>query len=205
MFLVLSGKIGSGKDTVLKELIKKFPNKKFVRVGYGDYLKEICVNLFNLDPEIVHGPDKNIPTKYIWKNMPWYRWWKHFFKRNKSVTHREFLQYFGSDICRYINNDCWVDYVIRHFNYPDVIHVVIDARFKNEVKKMIDSKKSVLIRLTRNPFDNKHISETDLDTFAWKGCEIVDNKYLSIPDTVSQVVTNFNLQSENKKLGIKLC
>jgi|JI10StandDraft_1071094.scaffolds.fasta_scaffold10620_7 hypothetical protein len=205
MFLVLSGKMGSGKDTVLKELIKRFPNKKFVRVGYGDYLKEICVNLFNLKPEVVHGADKNIPTNYLWKNVPWYRWWKHFFKRNQPVTHREFLQYFGSDICRYINDDCWVDYVIRHFNDPNVIHVIIDARFKNEVTKMISSKKSVLIRLTRKPFDSKHISETNLDDFKWKGCELVDNKWLSINDTVNQVVTNFNLQSENKNLGIKLC
>ena len=57
MFLVLSGKMGAGKDTVFSELKRKFPNKKFVRLAYGDYLKEICINVSKCVGEGLYGID----------------------------------------------------------------------------------------------------------------------------------------------------
>lgn len=193
MFLIFSGKKGSGKDTICNEIMKRNPDVKMVKVGLADYLKEICINLYNLDRKVCFGPDKNVPTSYLWKNMPWYRWWKHWIKRNSYVTHREFLQHFGSEICRSIDDSCWVNYLINSCKDKDTVYCIIDARFPSEIKPLMKSGAGV-VRLTRNVFNDKHQSEVALDNYPWKSYQIVDNRNSIVATTVHQAIRSINNQ-----------
>lgn len=199
MFLIFSGKKGSGKDTICNEIMKRNPDVKMVKVGLADYLKEICINLYNLDRKVCFGPDKNIPTSYIWKNMPWYRWWKHWTKRNSYVTHREFLQHFGSEICRSIDDKCWVNYLLNYCKDKDTIYCVIDCRFPSEIIPLKTSGRGcVTIRLLRNPYNDQHQSELALDNFMFWPDEILDNRNLTIEESANLAVRLFNEQEQKR-------
>ena len=66
---------------------------------FADALKEMSVNLFDLEPRQVYGSDddKNTMTPY-------------------GKTARQFLQYLGTDIMRKIKDTIWVDWTIKVIN-----------------------------------------------------------------------------------------
>lgn len=120
---------------------------------FADYLKQMCVDLFDLTPQQVYGTDddKNTATSYSQNG------WKH------KMTAREFLQYFGTDIMRKIKDTVWVDYTIKKIRQDDsTIALVPDVRFPNEVESIQRVGGSV-IRLTRDPHCSNHPCETALD------------------------------------------
>jgi len=113
---------------------------------FADYLKQMCVDLFDLQPNQVYGTDedKNTDTPY-------------------GMTSREFLQYFGTDIMRKIKDTVWVDYTIKKIRQDDsTIALIPDVRFPNEVKA-IQQVGGVVMRLTRDPHCSDHPCETALD------------------------------------------
>lgn len=195
MFLVLSGKKGSGKDTICAEIIKRNPNLKIVRIGLADYLKEICINLYGLDKDVCFGLDKNVPTKYLWEKMPWFNKEKHNDKIGQYVTHREFLQYFGSEICRSIDDSCWVNSLLNICKSEDTIYCITDVRFPSELIPLM-SQKSVIIRLLRSPYNDTHQSEIALDNWPFYFDEKIDNTNVSIEKSVEMVVNAFNCQAQ---------
>lgn len=195
MFLVFSGKKGAGKDTICAEIIKRNPHIKMVRVGLADYLKEICINLYNLDRKVCYGPNKDIDTKYYWRDMPWYNPEKHLDKFEKKVTHREFLQYFGSEICRSIDDKCWVNHLLNSCTDTNTIYCVTDVRFPSELKPLTCDIGTIVLRLLRNPFNDNHQSEVALDNWIFHSNEILDNSSISIDETVELAIKLFNEQS----------
>lgn len=199
MFLVFSGKKGAGKDTIAAEIMKKPSYFTFKRVGLADYLKEICIKLYGLDEKVCYSLNKDVPTKYIWRNMPWYRWWKYWTKRNKLVTHREFLQYFGSEICRSIDDSCWVNYIIRTCTDKNIIYVITDCRFPSELEPF-QRAGAIIIRLTRNPYNDKHQSENALNNHKWGNFEKVDNSIMGIYETVKMTKHNIEEQLASKNM-----
>lgn len=200
MFLVFSGKKGAGKDTIAAEIIKKFPNIKFQRIGLADYLKEICINLYGLSREVCFGIDKNVPTKYLWRDMPWYSSLQHKKFANNYVTHREFLQYFGSEVCRAIDESCWVNYLISSCTDPNIIYIVTDCRFPSEIEPL-NKAGAITIRLTRNVYNDNHQSETALDGFAWTCNQLLDNSNITIEQTTRLAIFQINEQIKEKGLG----
>lgn len=113
---------------------------------FADYLKKICVDLFDLTPEQVYGNDeqKNTDTKY-------------------DMSSREFLQWFGTDVMRKIKDTIWVDHTIKTIlSEQSSVAIIPDVRFPNEVDAIHDAG-GVVVRLTRDPHESQHPCEVALD------------------------------------------
>ena len=139
--------------------------------SFADTLKWACMELFNIPQEQLFGTneekDKVVPH-LLWENMPIHPSDINTFKvlTNKSfpaMTAREFMQFFGTNIMRRIYDDIWTINTIKRINKENTkLAIVSDVRFPNEVEA-ITNEGGMVIKLTRNPFKDKHDSETALD------------------------------------------
>lgn len=171
--------------------------KKF---SYAEKLKEFATDVLGLEESQVYGTDeeKNTLTKYNWEDMPippgYYQKAKtgnnyQQIKQNPkgSMTAREVLQYFGTEIGRQMYGNIWTEACIRSIKKSQTgLALIDDVRFSNEVDA-IRNEGGKVIRLTRvvNPED-KHPSETALDkeNYDWSNFDyVVDNQNLSIEET----------------------
>jgi len=140
---------------------------------FADYLKSICVDLFNLTPEQVYGTDdqKNTETPY-------------------GMSARDFLQYFGTDVMRGIKDTVWVDYTISQILKDESeISLIPDVRFPNEVDA-IHNAGGLVIRLNRNTKGSTHVCESSLDyeNYNWDNFDIIiDNSDYSIKELMSEI------------------
>lgn len=156
---------------------------------FADYLKDMCVNLFGLNPKNVYGTDeqKNECTPFKWEDMPT--------ETNKTghMTHREFLEYFGTKIIRRVKSDAWVYATINKILTEDSqLAIVPDVRFPNEVKAIKDNG-GIVIRLTRNIFNSDSESESSLDSdkFDWHNFDIVfDNHNMTLEVLCDELKNN---------------
>lgn len=144
----------------------------YVKVyAFADMLKATANAIFGIPHEWVYGKDedKRRATKIKWKNMcvllppKVVSNIKRAGKYENYMTVREFLQYFGTNVCRKLYDKCWVESCFNriYMEQPEIA-VIADARFANEVKasKAHDAK---VIRLLREPcLSDIHESETDL-------------------------------------------
>jgi hypothetical protein len=163
----------------------------FVKVyHFADPLKEMAVNLFGLDSKNVYGNDnqKNESTTIGWDSMP-----TNPDNRSGNLTHREFLEYFGTKIVRRIRWDAWSDYAIKKILREDSeISIIPDVRFPDEVEaiKQVGGK---VVRLTRDIFNSQAESESALDqeNFSWDNFDfIIDNKDISLSDLCDYLSNN---------------
>lgn len=178
--------------------------------NFADLLKEACMALFGFSYEQCYGTDeqKNTLTKLRWEDMVGVITPNQFntvsgpynespqeildvtgllVKESGFMTAREVMQYFGSNILRKMSPDIWVDSVLRQIEdeQPEVA-LIGDCRFRNEADK-IKAVGGILVRLTRNPYDDQHDSEKDLDDY--KGFDLViDNSNLSIQETNNKLL-----------------
>lgn len=93
---------------------------------------------------------------------------------NIVISPREAFQLFGTEVCRGINPDFWLDEAEAFLTRNDPrgastlqdVHVVIsDVRFNNEAKWVINNGgKNVLIRRASNDAVRAHVSEDGVDT-----------------------------------------
>ena len=108
------------------------------------------------------------------------------------MTAREFLQTFGTEVCRKIYNDCWVDSCFRRIiSEQPGIAVITDARFPNEIEAAIKYGATV-VRFTRGPHkgEDEHESETALD--AWDEDLELRSKYTIWCDNSSMSIAEQN-------------
>lgn len=142
---------------------------------FADYLKAICVDLFDLTHEQVYGTDdqKNTATPY-------------------GKTARDFLQYFGTDVMRNIKDTVWVDYTIsKILKDKSELALIPDVRFPNEVDAIHEAG-GIVIRLTRDTKSSDHPCETalDYDNFNWDNFDIVvDNAEYSIEELYNEIAS----------------
>jgi len=93
---------------------------------------------------------------------------------NKFLTAREFLQLFGTDVCRAIKSDVWTSSCLTRIKDSNTeLAIVSDCRFPNEVEA-IKSVGGKVVRLTRHPHSDEHESETAL-TDEYEGYDYVIN------------------------------
>lgn len=157
--------------------------------AFADELKRIATTVFNIDPALVYGSDedKNTPIHIKWKNMCLFlpprkiNDLKKSEKYDKKMTVREFLQFFGTNICRVLDDDCWTRTCFNQIVADgSELAIIQDCRFANEVKaaKKIGAK---VIKLTRTVQFDVHESENDLDKLGNDQFDLViDNEYLTI-------------------------
>ena len=157
---------------------------------FGDTLKDVVCVVFNLDREKLWGSDadKNELTHIKWSDI--YKICPQHIPKVKEedsqteetskskkkrvvaqtateefLTYRQVLEVFGTDICRTIYSECWIQSLFKNVvlqNYPFV--VVPDCRNPDEVEyaRAMGAK---VVRLTRNPHDSKTNIETALDDY----------------------------------------
>jgi hypothetical protein len=148
---------------------------------FADPLKEMCVNLFNLNAENVYGSDaqKNKLTDLQWESMP--------DNNNKTgpMTHREFLEYFGTQVVRKIYHNAWSEFALKRIlKEQSEVAIIPDVRFPNEVD-IIKKYGGIVIRLTRDVYSSTSESESSLDKsrFDWNTFDhILDNDNCSLDE-----------------------
>lgn len=161
----------------------------YVKVySFADYLKDICMNLFDFRYEQVYGTDddKNTLVNINWESMP-------YSKKKGKMTSREFMQHFGTNIVRKFKDDAWVVNTIRRIVSEDSeVSIIADVRFPNEVNA-IKNAGGVVVRLTRNIFGDDHKCESSLDqnNFDWSNFDLViDNQDITIEDFCKEIENN---------------
>jgi hypothetical protein len=145
--------------------------------SFADPLKIISMQLFGLTESQCYGTDKekNTTIGINWEDLP--------LSSNKgAMTAREFLQYFGTDVCRKIKDTIWVDSCInRMLDSRTELAIAPDIRFPNEVEA-IQKAGGKVIRLTRSPHEDQHASETALNDY--EGFDhVMDNESLTVDET----------------------
>ena len=151
--------------------------------GFADPLKIISIQLFGLLEEQCYGTNdqKNTPINIKWEDLP--------VSSDKTgfITAREFLQYFGTEVCRKIKPNIWVDSCINRINQSGTgLAIVSDVRFPNEVDA-IQKAGGKVIRLTRKPYEDAHGSEISLDDY--EGFDyVLDNQDLGVDETNKQLL-----------------
>lgn len=189
--------------------------------SYADTLKTFLVQHFGLTEAQCNGTDddKNSLTDLRWENMPgvitdevvwqdlenqnWLTTGKLnqvlTFHKSGRMTAREVMQYFGTEVCRKISGNCWVDGTFKRIlSEGSDLAIVTDCRFRNELTRPQEILKDLdvdflTVRLNRKIEDSKHLSEVDLDKTTEKDYD------LWVPEDVSmeeknQLVLNFLAQ-----------
>lgn len=107
-----------------------------------------------------------------------------------SMTVREVLQFFGTDVCRRMYDNVWADACVRKIEREESeFAIVADCRFPNEVEAVQNAGGKV-IRLTRHISEDAHESELILDkeNFDWDKFDlIIDNKNLTIMESTAKL------------------
>lgn len=191
----------------------------FVRgFSFAEPLKELCLNLFGLEPEKVYGTDeqKNSLTKLKWVDMPGVIIYdsddmcdevysvleeegiaeNFYFKylpsdEEQFMTGREFMQYLGTDILRKIYSKIWTDYCLNNIkNTSPDLALISDCRFENEINA-IQSNGGKVIYLTRNRKPGSHSSEQA-------------GSYIELYDAIIDN-SNMTITEQNEAIKEKLC
>ena len=176
--IAFAGRKQSGKTTC-SEFIAQHYNERISKINgakiynFADPLKkDICMNILGLTYDQCYGDDeaKNTLTNTQWEG--------------KILTAREVMQFIGTDIFRKIQNNVWADATIKKIQQEQPeLAIIADCRFPNEVDA-VKSVEGMVIKLTRNPFNSDHSSETALDFKNYDHTNfdlVVTNHLLSIP------------------------
>lgn len=166
----------------------------YVKVySFADYLKEICIHLFDFKYEQAYGTDKqkNTTTNIMWENMP-------DSTKSGKMTAREFMQFFGTEVIRKIKDAAWTDYTLKKIIAEDSeLAMIADVRFPNEVHAIKNAGGKV-VRLTRDVFNSDHKCETSLDeeNFDWNLFDcVIDNNDKTIEEFCKEIQKNNNIWS----------
>lgn len=154
-----AGRKQSGKTTasefvtkIYNELVNPAKLDMAKIYNFADPLKkDICMNILGLTHSQCYGEDihKNELVNCFWDG--------------KQLTAREVMQFVGTDIFRKMQNNVWADSTIKKIvTEKPGLAIIADCRFPNEVSA-IKNAGGIVIKLTMNPFNSDHESETALD------------------------------------------
>jgi hypothetical protein len=181
--------------------------------SFATELKELGINLFNIPREYVYGTDiqknKKIPHLY-WENMPGViideglyqdaisnahgagikeAFEGLYFHKSGSMTGREWLQFFGTEICRKMYGSIWTDRTLKNIeNEQPQLAIISDCRFENECIAIKEAG-GFIIKLNRNEdVETSHISENGFGSFTDFDA-IINNKNMPISQTTEELLT----------------
>jgi hypothetical protein len=135
MIIGITGKAGSGKDTVADILVK---DHGFVRIGFADVMKRFCAEVFGFTDEQLFGPssERNRPDHRFPRSKDDVDRYERWLARANStegnlswrqdcrgvaegledrcfLSPRRALQQLGTDWGRNCYPDVWIDYALR--------------------------------------------------------------------------------------------
>jgi len=189
----LSGKIGSGKDTIADIIMQYTPYHDWEIKKFAGKLKDIA--------EILSGvPKINFEDQEFKKQDMGSEW---------GMTYRDLLQKLGTEAMRNgLHENVWVNALFAdyHFNIEEDEQMpnwlITDCRFTNELEA-VKTHKGITIKVIRdsgNTIGTTHASETALDDYTeWD--YVVDNNG-SIEDLKTQVFSILEKESLLKYAGL---
>lgn len=174
--VAVSGKKGSGKDTLGKFLIER---EGFVRLSFADVLKDMVSEQYDIPREWLDDSDfKEAPLyKYPVQTRDAFGEMIHSFldKEFKEVNGTKYwtpraLAILEGSVKRSVNVSYWVNTVINQIAFGDITkdYVITDLRYKSEVEQLRSffGKALVTVRLNRiEGTPSLDPSEVDLDNF----------------------------------------
>lgn len=159
-----------------------WPNAKVYSFAFR--LKQTLEIVFGIPHENLYGTEeqKNELSHLKWEDMP--------DKPNKKgqMSYRQVAQHYGTEICRKMMDDCWIQACYADILAEDFpIAIIDDCRFPNEAKFMKD-KGAKLIKLTKKIDFDKHESEVAMN-------ELPDSFFDAVIDN-----TDLTIGQKNEKL-----
>jgi len=170
MIYLISGKKGSGKDTVA-DYIKK--RKGLPRLSFASPIKDITKNILGVKDSFFSQEGKEKKLVRIFKYVAASSFDDHCIDTSQYTTlsPREILQSLGQYMREEVSENFWVGLLLNKVDKENIKEFTIsDVRYKNEIEELIENfgKQVVTIRVERNTKLNKyskHISEVDLDEY----------------------------------------
>ena len=144
--------------------------------NFADPLKRMCIALFGLDREQCYGTDeqKNSLTDILWDNISQ--------DSSGRMTAREFMQFFGTNICRRIKDDVWVSLCIKQIKDENPnLALIGDCRFKNEIDAVHEAGGKVIYFTRNSQSSDGHDSEKASEYKDHYDC-IIDNTNTSVEE-----------------------
>lgn len=181
MIIAVSGKIGSGKDTVASMIKEMDPKGNWQVKKFAGLLKQFASLLTGIPVEKFEDQEfkkQNMPAEWsvpvVRSNGFAFSEGYELWVENTPMTYRELLQKLGTDAIRDgLHKNAWVNGLFAHYS-PDQNWIITDCRFPNEAQSIID-RGGVLIRVNRNQDTGPHPSETALDDWSqWH--YVIDNR-----------------------------
>jgi hypothetical protein len=168
------------------------------KYSFADTLKELSIRLFGLTHEQCYGTEayKNQQVPHLrWENMPGIYTGRDqglhdyvTYHEPGPMTVRDFLQYFGTEICRNIYQNCHVNSCLNDIKYEEPLLAIIDdCRFENEIKAVQEAGGKV-IGLTRQPFEDSHSSEQVVKENSHLFDAVIDNQDMDIHTMCTSVI-----------------
>lgn len=149
MIIGIAGKKGVGKDTAAKILgnLILADGKTFSIKSLADPLKKMC-----------HGLTEQVDKDGLTNLTP-----KDFGERgNDPMTLRQVYQYIGTEIFRKLNQDFWLNLLLREEYTTDYL-IVPDVRFYNEYNEILKRKGRILHLSRETNLTDNHQSENGLN------------------------------------------
>lgn len=151
MLIGITGHKFSGKSTVAKMLSEMLDYKV---VSFADKLKDITCVLSGCtreDLENYEFKEKQLVPIHM----------RPYCGSTKNPTYRAFLQHFGSEVMRSVNDSIWIDSTLLNCGDNAIIS---DCRFPNEAKAIKECG-GIIIKVVRDSVvsDDTHQSEMMID------------------------------------------
>ena len=151
MIIAITGHKFSGKSTVARLLHNA---TGYEVVSFADKLKDVCCALSGCTREDLEDYDfkeNELVPDYL----------RPYCGDAKKPTFRAFLQHFGSEVMRCVNDNIWVDCTLSNCGENAIIS---DCRFPNEARA-VKARGGIVIKVVRPDVkaSDSHQSETLID------------------------------------------
>ena len=167
------------------------------KFSFADRLKLAVNQVFSISPSLMYGTDeeKNSLTHvklsdlFGMLDVSLVNSMKKTMSPDDFLSIRKLLQLFGTNICRRIDDKCWINGLLNDItDYGSELSIVDDCRFKNEVYAMREFG-AIIIKFDRSAGDDIHSSEKDLDDIDLNVFDLViDNRSMTLLDKNELVV-----------------
>jgi len=192
--LAFSGRKQSGKDTLADYVRTQIDHDRGCWRGcwtsiikFADPLKVFCVDYLDVPFDLVYGTDdrrNQLVPHLLWENFPVHDPYR---TRTGPMTGREVTQYWPTEIMRAGYPGIWLNKTrvnIIDALRVDAIVLNSDCRFPYEVD-LIHELGGKVIRLTRSPLQDDHVSEHALDpeVYDWSNFDyVLDNANMTVEE-----------------------
>lgn len=185
------------------------------KFSFADKLKLAVHQIFGISPELMYGTEeqKNSKTHMVLSDLfglidvCTINTLRKTMKDNEPLSIRQVLQFFGTNICRKMDDKCWINGLLNDIaEYNSELSIVDDCRFKNEVFALKEAG-AILIKLNKFHGEDSHKSEKDLDDIDESVFDlVVDNSQMSLLDKNELIMnwlqTNQIISKNYKDSGI---